>query len=58
ISDGVSGFWAFRMEGFEGWNGHGWGMPNISSVQDWDDGPEGADRAVTAAEADDEVGSR
>ncbi len=39
-SDMDSGFWAFRMEGFQGWNGHDWGMPNISSVQDWDNGPE------------------
>ena len=23
-----------------GWNGHDYGMPNISSVQDWDTGPE------------------
>jgi hypothetical protein len=30
------------MEGFDGWNGHDWGMPNISSAQDWDKGPEGA----------------
>ena len=42
ISDFDSGFWAFRMDGFDGWNGHQWGMPNISSVQDWDNGPEGA----------------
>ena len=42
ISDFDSGFWAFKMDGFDGWNGHQWGMPNISSVQDWDNGPEGA----------------
>jgi hypothetical protein len=47
ISDGASGFWAFRMEGFQGWDGRGWGMPNISSVQNWDEGPPGADRAMT-----------
>jgi hypothetical protein len=41
-SDFVTGFWAFKMEGFDGWNGHQWGMPNISSVQDWDNGPDGA----------------
>ncbi len=41
ISDMMTGFWAFKMEGFDGWNGHDWGMPNISSVQDWDKGPEG-----------------
>ena len=42
MADMHSGFWAFRLEGFDGWNGHDWGMPNISSVQDWDNGPEGA----------------
>jgi hypothetical protein len=44
ISDRRSGFWAFKMEGFDGWNGHQWGMPNVSSVQDWDNGPDGAPR--------------
>ena len=39
ISDMTTGFWAFRMDGFEGWNGEDWGMPNISSVQDWENGP-------------------
>lgn len=39
VSDFNSGFWAFRMEGFQGWNGTTWDMPNISSVQDWDNGP-------------------
>jgi hypothetical protein len=42
VSDFRTGFWAFKMDGFDGWNGHQWGMPNISSVQDWDNGPEGA----------------
>ncbi len=42
ISDGNTGAWFFRMDGFNGWNGHDWGMPNISSVQDFDHGPEGA----------------
>jgi hypothetical protein len=37
ISDMSTGFWTFRMEGFEGWNGEDWGMPNISSVQNWDE---------------------
>ena len=41
-SDLSTGFWAFYMDGFNGWNGHQWGMPNISSVQDWDNGPDGA----------------
>ena len=55
-SDGVSGFWAFHMEGFDGWNGHGWGMPNISSAQDWDNGPEGKENSVTARAAAEAVG--
>ena len=42
VSDFKTGFWAFKMDGFDGWNGHQWGMPNISSVQDWDNGPDGA----------------
>ena len=39
VSDFNTGFWAFRLEGFQGWNGNDWGMPNISSAQFWDDGP-------------------
>ena len=39
LSDIQTGFWAFRMEGFSGWNGLDWGMPNISSAQDWVNGP-------------------
>jgi hypothetical protein len=41
VSDMQSGFWAFKLDGFNGWNGTTWGMPNISSVQDWDAGPAG-----------------
>ncbi len=41
ISDLRTGFWAFKMDGFDGWNGHQWGMPNVSSAQDWDNGPDG-----------------
>ncbi len=36
VSDMSTGFWTFQMEGFRGWNGDNWGVPNISSVQDWD----------------------
>jgi hypothetical protein len=36
ISDMSTGFWTFRMDGFQGWNGEDWGMPNISSAQNWD----------------------
>ena len=42
VSDFKTGFWALKMDGFDGWNGHQWGMPNISAAQDWDNGPEGA----------------
>ena len=34
ISDMRTGLWLFKMDGFNGWNGHHCGMPNISSVQD------------------------
>ena len=44
MADMHSGFWAFKLDGFDGWNGRDWGMPNVSSVQDWDNGPEGAPR--------------
>ncbi len=36
VSDMSSGVWTFRMEGFQGWKGTDWGMPDISSVQKWD----------------------
>jgi len=39
VSDMATGLWVFRMEGFQGWNGNEWGMPNLSSEQDWEDGP-------------------
>ncbi|MBI4501950.1 MAG: hypothetical protein HY700_12420 [Gemmatimonadetes bacterium] len=42
VSDMMTGFWALKMEGFDGWNGHQWGLPNVSSAQDWDNGPDGA----------------
>jgi len=42
VSDMSTGFWVFRLEGFSGWNGEGWGMPDISSAQNWEDGPAGA----------------
>ncbi len=41
ISDSNTGFWAFKLEGFDGWNGNDWGMPNLSSSQDWNNGPTG-----------------
>jgi hypothetical protein len=42
ISDLTTGVWLFKMEGFDGWNGHQWGVPNNSSAIDWDNGPDGA----------------
>jgi len=35
ISDMTTGFWTFKMDGFSGWNGENYGVPNISSVQPW-----------------------
>jgi hypothetical protein len=45
ISDMSTGLWLFHMEGFNGWNGLDYGMPNISSEQDFVNGP--AVQAVT-----------
>jgi hypothetical protein len=42
ITDSNTGAWFFKLDGFNGWNGEDWGMPNISSAQDWDHGPPGA----------------
>ncbi len=36
VSDFSSGFWIFRMDGFDGWSGTDWGMPDVSSVQEWE----------------------
>ena len=36
----TTGFWAFRMEAFQGWNGDDWGVPDVSSSQNWTDGPQ------------------
>jgi hypothetical protein len=44
VSDMTTGFWAFRMDGFMGWNGEDWGYPDISSAQKWDSGPGGSQR--------------
>ena len=39
MTDYTSGLWSFHLEGFNGWNGKYWRMPNISEEQDWDRGP-------------------
>ncbi len=44
VADMHSGFYSFKLDGFDGWNGRDWGMPNASSAQDWDNGPDGAPR--------------
>ena len=36
VSDANSGFWLLRVDGFGGWNGNDWGVPNVSSAQDWE----------------------
>ena len=41
ISDMSTGFWTFKMDGFNGWKGSDWGMPDVSSVQKWDKKREG-----------------
>ncbi|MEP6689897.1 MAG: hypothetical protein ABJD07_02005 [Gemmatimonadaceae bacterium] len=39
VSDYTSGLWLFKVDGFDGWNGAKYRLPNISSEQDWDGGP-------------------
>jgi len=41
VSDMTTGFWLFRIEGFNGWNGKEYGVPDVSSAQKWDAGPAG-----------------
>lgn len=41
VSDMTTGFWALKMQGFDGWNGEDWGVPNVSSAQDWEGVPAG-----------------
>jgi len=49
LSDMRTGLWLFKVDGFNGWNGHDVGMPNISSVQDWDRGPDKTWKAKVAS---------
>jgi hypothetical protein len=42
LSDMRTGLWLFKLKGFDGWNGKDYGMANISSVQDWANGPAAA----------------
>lgn len=41
VSDMTTGFWAFRMDGLDRWDGESWGVPDVSSAQKWDTGPQG-----------------
>lgn len=42
VADAHGGLFLLRMESFQGWDGRGWGQPDISSVQDWENGPVGS----------------
>lgn len=39
ISDVGTGVWFFRLNGFHGWDGNLYGVPNLSTEQHWEDGP-------------------
>ncbi|HUF09372.1 MAG TPA: hypothetical protein VMO47_08640 [Rhodothermales bacterium] len=41
VLDRQTGLWLVRLDAFQGWDGRGYGIPNISSVQDWTNGPDG-----------------
>jgi hypothetical protein len=49
ISDMRTGLHVFKMDGFNGWNGKDYNMPNISSVQDWDRGPKDVPKPKVAS---------
>jgi hypothetical protein len=42
VGDQQTGVWFLKLDGFSGWDGRGWGYPNISSAQDWINGPDGS----------------
>jgi hypothetical protein len=50
ISDMRTGLHLFKWDGFNGWNGKDHGVPNISSVQDWDRGPKDVAKPKVASE--------
>lgn len=39
VSDVATGVWLFRLNGFDGWKGSDYRVPNLSSVQHWEEGP-------------------
>jgi hypothetical protein len=38
VADANSGVWLLRLDGFGGWRGEDWGVPNVSAAQDWSRG--------------------
>jgi len=36
VSDMTTGLWVLEMDGFGGWSGDMWGVPDVSSAQKWD----------------------
>jgi hypothetical protein len=40
VGDRNTGLWLFSLEAFQGWNGHGFGVSNMSAAQDWVGGPD------------------
>lgn len=42
VGDQQTGVWFLKLDGFSNWDGRGWGYPNISSEQDWENGPNGS----------------
>ena len=44
VSDANTGLWLFRIDGFGGWHGEDWSMPDVTRAQNWD---RGAIRAMT-----------
>jgi hypothetical protein len=39
VADASTGLWLFRLEGFGGWRGEDWSMPDVTRAQDWSRGP-------------------
>ncbi|GAB5534504.1 MAG: hypothetical protein Rubg2KO_07530 [Rubricoccaceae bacterium] len=44
VSDETTGLWLLKIEDFTHWDGRGWGVPNLSSTQDWNRSPVLSDR--------------
>ena len=40
VADTKSGVWVVQLDEMQFWDGHGYGMPNNSSAQDWEGGPD------------------